>query len=115
MADSKYNGWTNYETWVVNLWMGNEEGSYLTGQASARRAWQNATTTTIFTFTRKENAVLALANEMHAEYESAMHDLLESANALSSIWADLLGAALSEVNWHEIAGHMIEDVSQESS
>jgi len=23
-----YNGWSNYETWAVNLWLTNEEGSY---------------------------------------------------------------------------------------
>ena len=23
----RYNGWTNYETWLVNLWMDNEQGS----------------------------------------------------------------------------------------
>jgi hypothetical protein len=23
-----YNGWTNYETWAVSLWLGNEESSY---------------------------------------------------------------------------------------
>lgn len=26
--DKKYNGWTNYETWNVALWLDNEEGSY---------------------------------------------------------------------------------------
>jgi hypothetical protein len=25
----KYNGWANYETWAVNLWLSNEESSYL--------------------------------------------------------------------------------------
>jgi len=25
----EYNGWTNYETWNVSLWVENEEGMYL--------------------------------------------------------------------------------------
>jgi hypothetical protein len=24
----KYNGWSNYETWNIALWAGNDEGSY---------------------------------------------------------------------------------------
>jgi len=23
-----YNGWTNYQTWAVKLWMDNDEGAY---------------------------------------------------------------------------------------
>ena len=25
---NKYNGWTNYETWNVNLWLNNDQGTY---------------------------------------------------------------------------------------
>ncbi len=28
MTKQKYNGWTNYQTWNVALWFGNDEGLY---------------------------------------------------------------------------------------
>ena len=28
LMDTTYNGWTNYETWNVALWLGNDEGLY---------------------------------------------------------------------------------------
>ena len=34
LTDITYNGWTNYETWNVALWIGNNEGLYDLAQAA---------------------------------------------------------------------------------
>jgi hypothetical protein len=106
----KYNGWTNYETWNVKLWMDNDQGSY---------AYYGELAQEVYDASKADgnpgDASYALAERIKDEYESAMADLLDSAKASSTVWADLLGAALSEVNWHEIAEHLIEDVDKEET
>jgi len=103
-TDTKtYNGWTNYETWNVKLWIDNEEGSYRYWQEATREVWNAAEATE--TWTRKESAAFALAKRLKDEFEAG-NPVAEQA----SVWADLMGAALSEVNWHEIVNAMIEDL-----
>lgn len=96
-----YNGWTNYETWCVHLWLTNDEGKYnhcreLARQASAeapeceqvrRRVW-----------TVEEAKKFSLADRLK-EFIEEMNPLADGA----SMFTDLLNAAISEVNWHEIA------------
>jgi hypothetical protein len=109
MTEKTYNGWTNYETWVVNLWMDNDEPSYRHHKGMAQEAYDAAEQDKYFT--REERATLDLSDMLKEEYEEAMYDLLEDHTA--SVWSNLLGAALSEVNWHEIAEHLIDDVDKE--
>ena len=44
-----YNGWPNYETWAVALWLGNEEVSYRFWMAVARgvKLMHHARTTSV--------------------------------------------------------------------
>lgn len=108
MADTskRYNGWTNYETWCVALWIGNEEGSSRAADAMAQQCYDDAEESS--TFTRDEQAALDLAEALEDEWNEA-NPLADQASA----WSDLLSAALSEVNWHEIATHYIDDVDKD--
>jgi len=103
---AEYNGWTNYETWAVNLWLGNDEAQYRHWSQEAQSAWDDATADR--TFTREENAAIALV-EMLETY----HDENIPSGIDGTVYADLLSAALSEVNWKEIADGLLESVDKE--
>ena len=77
-----YNGWDNYETWLVNLWLTNDQGTYET------------------------------MRELVAEYEhsyqagDAIREYVEELNPLAdqaTLYTDLLNGALQAVNWREVA------------
>lgn len=97
-----YNGWTNYETWNVKLWMDNDEGSYFYWEEAAQDAFDNADGET--GEEKRDNAVGDLSRQIEREIKDAAPDLG------ASTYADLLGTALSEVNWYEIAESLLDDV-----
>lgn len=92
--DTEYNGWTNYETWLVSLWLDNDEWS--------------------------QEAVRDFITEQGKDHDwghSLSHDLREWVEN-NVIWpsditdeipanlaADMLGAALGEVDWESIVEH----------
>ena len=111
MNHKEYNGWTNYETWVVNLWMDNEEGTYDYWREVAEDVYNNqARDNTTVGMTRMDEAVYLLADRLKDDHEDRKDSILENADLTASVWADLLGAALAETNWREIAEHLLENV-----
>ena len=113
--DVTHNGWTNYETWAVKLWIDNEESDYRYWRDAAQECYDDAADglsaygkfTGREIFTRDERAVLELEKRLKDEIEEAAPDLG------ASMFADLMNAALSEVNWHEIAASMIDETDKE--
>lgn len=97
MDTKKYNGWTNYETWLVNLWFDDSFND------DAQQCFDDAEADN--TFTRAERATLNLAD--------VIKDTVEEMNPIASqasLWSDMVNGALSEVNWYEIAEHYIVKV-----
>ena len=98
-----YNGWKNYETWVVMLWIDNARGTYGYWRDAARESLRNAEPTP--PLTRRESALFALSARLKDETE-------ETAPSLDAgMYSDMLNAALAEVEWHEIAASLLEDVA----
>lgn len=80
MTDKTYNGWSTYETWLVNLWLTNDA---------------------------KDADLIASVKEIETDYEAKeiLKDYVEEMvdfQGITGLFADLLRGALSEVNWYEI-------------
>lgn len=116
MERKEYNGWTNYETWAVNLWIDNSESAFNEWHERARERWTEGvepfdweTTTGANWPDQRERAISRLASDIQEQHEQDASDMLD---ASCGVFADLLNAALSEVNWREIAEHMIDAVQE---
>ncbi len=95
-----YNGWKNYPTWAVNLWLSNDEGLYREGLERTAEAI-NADTS--------GNPRVAVMDGLR---DWVQDELAPDLGATFS--ADLLGYALDCVDWYEIADAWIESVNEQA-
>ena len=83
MQETKaYNGWSNYESWLVSLWLTNDEARYNFLESICRRYDTN--------------------EKRASNLEYLMRDQMESELEESDMWAELLTTALNCVNWLEV-------------
>jgi pyruvoyl-dependent arginine decarboxylase (PvlArgDC) len=95
MSDG-YNGWTNYETWNAALWWGeNGMSGYWIGEAEEMLEADDS-----------DDVAMQLADRMKSE-------TIDEMPTVTGMYADLLKAALDEVNWREIAEHYVADAEFE--
>jgi hypothetical protein len=105
MTDETYNGWKNYPTWAVNLWLSNDRELYNETLSQVRELIENIVVRE--PFTREE----AIRYETASTLQNWVTDDL-APDLGASFAADLLSYALSCVDWHEIADAWIENVQE---
>ena len=89
ITTTTYNGWTNYETWVANLWLTNNEGGY--------RLLMDAVDQPYTQDWEKGEWLRDILN-----YQ--LHDEIES----PCMWQDLLRHAFGRINWTEVIQNNLE-------
>jgi len=94
--DKEYNGWSNYETWNVKLWIDNDQGSYEYWREVVQDEWKDNARD-------KDDTIYAVSKRLEQEIDD------DGKPELQGCYSDLLSAALSEVNWYEIAEAMVND------
>jgi hypothetical protein len=98
MTDTTYNGWSNYATWRINLEIfdGIDVGDFDGVDDSEPDTYK-----------------ISLQLKDYAE-EIVFLDSQIGGKSPSSLMEDYARAFLSEVNWYEIAKHMVNDYIEEN-
>jgi len=104
-----YNGWKNYETWAVALWIDNEQSTYSYWRERAQELREAAPDREEKYWTEDDYVKFNLADELKEQLNDDADDLLESVGQSASLYSDLLIGALSEVDWSEVAEHYMEE------
>lgn len=86
---SDYNGWKNWETWNVNLWISNDKGS--------RRYWEHRARSCTFDIDR-------LSEKLCHTYTLAIPE------NVTGMYLGFIQGCLNAVDWREIAEHLIEGI-----
>jgi hypothetical protein len=106
MSDDTYNGWKNYSTWAVNLWLSNDEPLYREALESVRLVCERVTSPDTFGTVEQ-----ARRFEVAEGFKRWVEDDL-APDLGASFAADLLGYALGCVDWYEIAEAWIADFEE---
>lgn len=90
MSNETYNGWTNYESWLVGLWLDNDQGTHEAARELAAGCASDFAA---------GDAIKAFVEEW-AEI---------SETPTTGLFADLITAALARVDWRELGSHFREE------
>lgn len=103
--EKTYNGWSNYETWLCNVWLSNDQYTHEEMQRWAGEAVREA-----------EGDREAARDALRKVISDIVFDLLvpegspERTAVETGIVADFFNSAWSEIDWRDLAEHYVSDV-----
>lgn len=101
-----YNGWRNYPTWAVNLWLSNDEDTYnVTRELIAAPVDLLGSESNLAYVEEARRPVLAAAERLKRTVRD--HPGMDAGATMAG---DLLGYALDQVDWLEIAAAWLQDM-----
>ena len=97
MDTKKYNGWTNWETWMVNLHF---ECFDFTDQVDDG----------VFNDMDKNDIRCHVASYIQEYVESYLEEVV---NTIDAFVSDVIYGTIQEVDWHDIADHYVDDILEQ--
>lgn len=94
MDTQKYNGWTNYATWMVNLHF-----EYLD--------FTDEVDSGVFDDMSKDDIRCHVASLTQQYVEDYLDAVVDITNCFVQ---DLINATINDVDWHDIADHYVDDI-----
>ena len=98
--DKTYNGWNNRATWLINQYMSNDCGTY---------SWLNEIISTNLKeykdkyYHLSDELISEIAEVLRVDITEMFHPKIKSDDTTEWIKEDLLGYALNEADWFELA------------
>jgi hypothetical protein len=112
----EYNGWVNYETWNMNLWLTNDSGFYEVANETIKDIVESESSYEGYSNIDKNDLTYKVSSWLE-EYANAMWmEDFSSCNFNHSYGplGDIATAAWNEIQWHDIAEHLVNDWLEEN-
>lgn len=90
-----HEGFENYQTWAVSLWLNNDEGTW--------RYWNGAALEILNSLDSEKPSPAEIEKTVEELAESLKEHFEENTPTLPGPWCDLMTHSLAYVNWEEVA------------